>query len=63
MKLEVDWDRCEGHGMCESTAPEMFQLDDNGDMHLLLDGVPADLEAKVAAAAKACPMTALKVTP
>ena len=63
MRLEVDWDRCEGHGMCEKNAPEMFQLDENGVMHLRLDAVPPELEAKVAAAARACPMTTLKVIP
>lgn len=65
VKLEVDWDRCEGHGLCERTAPEMFSLDDNGEMHVLLptDPVPSELEAKVAAAARVCPMTTLRVVP
>jgi len=62
MRLEVDWDRCEGHGMCVQAAPEMFYHDDNGDMHLYHDDVPPELEAKVAAAARVCPMIALKVT-
>jgi ferredoxin len=63
VKLDVDWERCEGHGLCEKTAPQMFALDDNGDMHLQRerDPVPAELEAVVAAAARVCPMTALKV--
>jgi hypothetical protein len=43
----------------------MFSLDDNGEMHLLLqaDPVPPELEAKVAAAARVCPMTTLRVVP
>lgn len=60
--LEVDWDRCEGHGRCGQTAPEMFALDEYGEMHRRLDHVPVELEEKVAAAARACPMTALKVS-
>ena len=68
MRLEVDWDRCEGHGRCAQTAPEMFQLDGYGDLRLRYeqagtDGVPAELEAKVAAAVRACPVTALRARP
>lgn len=31
MDLSVDWDRCQGHGKCYLTAPELFQPDENDD--------------------------------
>jgi len=33
LKVEVDLDRCEGHGICESLAPEVFELDDDDQLH------------------------------
>ncbi len=28
MRIVVDLRRCEGHGMCEKAAPELFELDE-----------------------------------
>ena len=30
MRILVDKTRCTGHARCNATAPEIFQLDDNG---------------------------------
>lgn len=38
-RIVVDVDRCEGHGLCEQTAPEVFRLDDEGDLHLIREEV------------------------
>lgn len=59
MRVEVDRERCEGHGMCERTAPEIFRLDDEGELEILVDEVPSDLQSKAVAATMACPMAAL----
>ncbi|RAY16124.1 ferredoxin [Actinomadura craniellae] len=61
MKIEVDWDRCEGYGMCEETAPHLFRVDDNGDLHVE-PNLPPDSLPVVRAAVRACPMAALKLT-
>lgn len=60
-RILVDSDRCEGHGLCEQTASEMFRLDDEGELHLTQEEVPAEHESAVAAAVRVCPVAALKV--
>ena len=61
MRLDVDRDRCEGHGLCEAAAPLVYQLDDEGELVLLHDVVPAALQASAAAGARVCPVAALTV--
>ena len=31
MILKVDADKCQGHGRCYALAPELFDLDENGN--------------------------------
>lgn len=62
-RIVVDFDRCEGHGLCEQAAPDVFRLDDEGVLHLALDDVDAEQESVVAAAARVCPVAALQVQP
>ncbi len=30
MRIAIDYDRCEGHGLCALAAPEVFRIDDEG---------------------------------
>ncbi|MGW0704458.1 ferredoxin [Streptomyces sp. NPDC002643] len=62
-RIVVDFDRCEGHGLCEQAAPEVFRLDDEGDLHLTSEEVAPQQEEAVAAAVRVCPLAALKVEP
>jgi ferredoxin len=34
MRIAVDLNRCENHGQCAYSAPEVFALDDNGELTL-----------------------------
>jgi len=61
MRIIVDYERCEGHGLCETSAPQVYQLDDEGNVHLLVEEVPGHLENAAAAGARACPVAALRV--
>jgi ferredoxin len=61
MRIEVDTNRCEGHGMCEVVAPEYFALDDDGKLIVLEETVPDTDQALVHDAAFACPVAALKL--
>jgi ferredoxin len=42
-----------------SVAPEVFELDDTDDLHILVDEVPEHLQAKVEQAIANCPKQAL----
>ncbi|MHB8664155.1 MAG: ferredoxin [Acidimicrobiales bacterium] len=62
MRVHVDEQRCEGHGRCYATAPEVFFPDDLGDGHEVGDGrVPAELEAKARVAVANCPEQAITI--
>jgi ferredoxin len=63
MKIVVDYDRCEGHGLCEEKAPGIYSLDDNGDLQYAFgdQDVPTDQEAAARAGASVCPVAALRV--
>lgn len=59
--IDVDRDRCEGHGLCEATAPEVYRLDDDGVVELVVDHIAPELLAKSEAGARICPVAALRV--
>jgi ferredoxin len=61
MRVEVDWDRCEGHGMCAEAASELFRLDDEGDLQVLDEDVPEELVRRAEAAVRRCPVAALRL--
>lgn len=47
MKITVDRNKCTGLGICESLAPEVFEVNDAGDLVLLTDAVPDGCLAQV----------------
>jgi ferredoxin len=61
MRIVVDRDLCDGHGMCEAMAHEYFELDDDDVMQLLDETPPESERAKVHAAVQACPALALSL--
>ncbi|MEB3980115.1 ferredoxin [Mycobacterium sp. 663a-19] len=61
MRIEVDRNRCEGHGMCEVVAPEYFALDDDGNLTVLAEEVSGCDEAHVQDAVIVCPVAALRL--
>jgi ferredoxin len=60
--IDVDWTRCDGHGLCSRLLPEKISLDEWG--FPVIDGRRLDPELVTAArrAALACPALALRVT-
>jgi ferredoxin len=61
MRVVVDKMVCEANGVCEALAPEIFQLDDEDELHILQPEVPPELEDKVRAAVDRCPKLALSI--
>ncbi|HVM51932.1 MAG TPA: ferredoxin [Acidimicrobiales bacterium] len=62
MRVSVDLDRCEAHGVCTGIAPDVFELDDDDVLHVLLPEPPEEWRAQVADAALRCPKQAITVT-
>ena len=60
-RIELDRNRCEGHGMCVSAAPGLFELTDDGDLQVLDAEVSADAVSAARTAADACPVRALQI--
>jgi len=42
-----------------AAAPEVFDLDDNDQLHLLMENPPEDLREKVELAVRTCPKQAI----
>ena len=62
MRVHVDQERCEGHGRCYATAPDVFVADDIGNGHEIGDGtVPPELEQQARRGAANCPERAVIV--
>lgn len=57
MKIRIDRDACIGEGLCVSTAPGVFDLDEEEKCYIV-DPSGAD-EATIREAAEACPVQAI----
>jgi ferredoxin len=56
MKIAIDAERCQGHGRCWESAPELVEDDEAGYGVVRGDGtVPAEFEDKARTAFRACP--------
>ncbi|MCM1972434.1 MULTISPECIES: ferredoxin [Streptomyces] len=61
MRIVLDRPRCEGHGLCEEAAPRLMHLDDEGELVLDREEVDGPDAALARAAARVCPVAALRV--
>jgi len=61
IRASIDWDECEGHGVCARVAPEVFSVDADGNSDVLLDQVPPELRLKAMLAMRQCPTNAISV--
>jgi ferredoxin len=62
MKVQINSERCQGHGRCYDLAPGLFVDDDEGYGQVLGDGyVPPGQEAQARLAQSNCPERAIGV--
>ncbi|XVV38363.1 ferredoxin [Streptomyces sp. CA-100214] len=61
MKINVDRGRCTGIGICESVAPDYFEVDDDGALILSRADVSATDHDLVEQAVRSCPAQALSI--
>ena len=61
MKIVLDENKCSSLGMCESVAPDFFEVGDDGELDLLEVSPPDDHRALIEEAVAACPTAALSI--
>ncbi len=61
MRIVVDPDLCQGHGVCESEAPQVFELGKAAQVRIIDDRPDESRRAGVEAAVRFCPTSALRI--
>ncbi len=62
MHIDIDRERCEGYGVCVQSAPDIFDLDDEGDPVVLRADVDRALTEGAVLAERSCPMQAVRTS-
>ena len=61
MRVEVDLDKCTGHGICESIAEDVFEVQDDGTVHIDGSQRPESDRERMQQAVTQCPAAALRL--
>lgn len=61
MKVVVDYDLCEANALCMDCCPEVFRVEEDDTLTVLMDDIPENLRGKVEEAARLCPRQAIAV--
>jgi ferredoxin len=61
MQVHIELEQCEGHGLCAATAPDLYELNDDGYADKADIDVPENLIDHAESGASACPMHAIKI--
>jgi ferredoxin len=61
MKAIVDKDTCTGCELCAQTCPEVFEMENDGLAHAIVDEVPAEVQQSCRDAAAGCPVEAIRI--
>jgi ferredoxin len=61
VRIHTDTDLCTGHGICESILPAVFEVGNEGVVHLLDTPLTEDLRPLLEAAVAECPSRALSL--
>jgi sterol 14-demethylase len=60
-QIILDRELCQGHATCMTEAPELFHVDEAGNVTVLQENPPLELLAKAGLAEKYCPSKAIKI--
>ncbi len=61
MRVKVDHDLCEANAICAGLVPEVFDVDDEDTLHILVGEVPPEFADGVRRAVMSCPKMALSL--
>jgi ferredoxin len=57
----VDRNLCESNALCMGVAPEVFEVGEDDQLHLLMEEPPEHLRSKVQQAVTSCPKGAISL--
>lgn len=60
-KIKIDRELCQGHATCMAEAPELFHVDEAGNLSVLQENPPLELLEKARQAEKYCPTKAIQI--
>jgi ferredoxin len=60
-RIVVDWDLCESNAVCQKLAPELFRVNEDDMLEVLLETPDESFRAKVEGAVRMCPRGALSL--
>jgi ferredoxin len=61
MKIVIDWGLCQGHANCTGDAPEVFSVDDDGKLTVLIPEPPESMRSQLELAVRYCPTGAIRI--
>lgn len=61
MKILVDVELCEANALCMGSAPEVFRVEEDDTLTLLMAEIPEELLPQVEEAVRLCPRQALRL--
>jgi ferredoxin len=61
MKVVVDYDLCEANAICMQQAPEVFRVEEDDTLTVLLEDVPAEFQEAAREAERLCPRQAIRL--
>jgi ferredoxin len=61
MKVVVDFDLCEANALCMDVCPEVFRVEDDDTLTILMDEIPENLRSQCQDAVRLCPRQAISL--
>jgi ferredoxin len=61
VRVVVDRDLCQGHGVCESEAPDVFSVSKKGVLTIICENPAEEMRPLVEQAVAFCPTQALTI--
>ena len=62
MRIDADLTRCTGHGICETIAADVFEVSEDGRVHIHGSHRPDSDRTRMQQAVTQCPAAALLLT-
>ena len=61
MKINVDFDLCESNAICVDIAPEIFYVNEQDELEILLEQPGTEFRSKVEESVRLCPRQAISI--